>query len=159
MHEEMNGSPAARASGRAQIGAWCARGAAPVGAGPQPDALGVEAWQSLVGGYDNVLLHLAGHTHVHRVTRTAPRGGHAYWELETSTLADYPHQVRVIEIWDEDNGSATIRGVALDYAVDADPIAEDGRRRSTVDVTSGFGRDGRGDPASRNVELWIRRPE
>lgn len=124
-----------------------------------PGAIDVEAWQSLVGGYDNVLLHLAGHTHVHRVTRVSPAGGHAYWELETSALADYPHQVRVIEIWDEDDGSVAIRGAALDYAVDDDPIAAEGRRRAVVDVTSGFGDDGRGEPSWRNVELWVARPD
>jgi 3',5'-cyclic AMP phosphodiesterase CpdA len=130
-----------------------------VGSEKQVDALTVEAWQSLVGGYDNVLLHLAGHTHVHRVLKTAPPGGHAYWELETSALADYPSQMRVMEVWDEDNGYLTIRGIALDYVADNDPIAEDGRRRSVVDYTSGFERDGSGAPEWRNVELWIKKPE
>ncbi|WP_437774663.1 metallophosphoesterase [Sorangium sp. So ce1097] len=129
------------------------------GAPTVPGALTPDAWQALVGGYDNVLLHLAGHTHVHRVTRVTPSGGHAYWELETSALSDYPHQVRVIEIWDEDNGSLAIRGVALDYAVDDDPVAAEGRRRAIVDVTSGFGKDGSGDPSWRNVELSIERPD
>lgn len=131
----------------------------PAGVDAQPDALSVEAWQSLVGSYGNVLLHLAGHTHVHRLTKVEPSGGHPYWELETSALSDYPHQVRVLEIWDEDNGFVAIRGIALDYAVDDDPVAEDGRRRAVVDFTSGFGHDGRGAPEWRNVELWSRRPE
>ncbi|WP_129349908.1 metallophosphoesterase [Sorangium cellulosum] len=131
----------------------------PAGAAAQPGALSAEAWRALVGEYDNVLLHLAGHTHEHRVTRAEPPGGHAYWELETSALADYPSQLRVLEIWDEDNGFVAIRGVALDYAVDGDPVAEEGRRRAIVDFTSGFGSDGSGDPAWRNVELWIERPD
>ncbi|WP_437498801.1 metallophosphoesterase [Sorangium sp. So ce1099] len=129
------------------------------GAPKVPGALSPEAWQAFVGGYDNVLLHLAGHTHVHRLTQVAPVGGHAYWELETSALADYPHQVRVIEIWDDDNGFVTIRGVALDYAVDDDPVAAEGRRRAIVDFTSGFGDDGSGAPEWRNVELSIERPD
>ncbi|WP_104987551.1 metallophosphoesterase [Sorangium cellulosum] len=132
---------------------------APSGSPAAPGALSVAAWQSLVGGYDNVLLHLGGHTHVHRWTRVEPSGGHAYWELETSALADYPHQIRVIEIWDDDNGFVSIRGTALDYAVDGDPVAEDGRRRGVVDLTSGFGKDGSGEPAWRNVELSIQRPD
>lgn len=130
-----------------------------VGSPKQADALTVAAWQSLVGSYDNVILHLAGHTHTHRVTRTAPPGGHAYWELETSALADYPHQMRVMEVWDEDNGFLAIRGLALDYVVEGDPIAEDGRRRSIVDYTSGFARGGSGELAAHNVELWIKRPK
>ena len=124
----------------------------------QADALTVEGWQSFIGGYDNVLLHLAGHTHVHRVTKTAPPGGHAYWELETSAIADFPHQMRVIEVWDEDNGYLTIRGTALDYQVEGDPVAADGRSRSVVDLTSGWLGDGSGEPAGRNLALWIKKP-
>lgn len=130
-----------------------------LGSPPQPDALTVEAWQSFIGGYDNVLLHLAGHTHVHRVTKTAPPGGHAYWELETSALADFPHQMRMIEVWDEDNGYLTIRGTALDYQVEGDPVAADGRSRSVVDFTSGWISDGSGELAQRNVALWIKKPQ
>jgi len=100
-----------------------------------------------------------GHTHVHRVTKTAPPGGHAYWELETSALADFPHQMRVIEVWDEDNGYLTIRGTALDYQVEGDPIAADGRSRSVVDLTSGWINDGSGAPDQRNVALWIKKPQ
>jgi hypothetical protein len=37
--------------------------------------------------------------------------------------------------------------------------AEDGLRRSIVDYTSGFGGDGSGEAAARNVELWIKKPE
>lgn len=122
----------------------------------QADALTMEAWQAFVGGYDNVLLHLAGHTHVHRAWKTTPPGGHAYWELETSALADYPSQMRVMEVWDQDNGFVSIRGLALDYETDNDPIAEDGRRRSIVDLTSGFEQD---RSTQRNVELWIKKPE
>jgi hypothetical protein len=122
----------------------------------QIDALPAEAWRAFVGGYDNVLLHLAGHTHVHRVSKNAPPGGHAYWELETSALADYPSQMRVMEVWDQDNGFVAIRGIALDYGTDNDPIAEDGRRRSIVDLTSGFEED---RTMQRNVELWIKKPE
>jgi calcineurin-like phosphoesterase family protein len=125
----------------------------------QADALTVEAWQSFIGGYDNVLLHLAGHTHLHRVTKTAPVGGHAYWELETSALADFPHQMRVIEVWDEDNGYLTIRGTALDYQIEGDPIAADGRSRSVVDFTSGWVGDGSGTLDGRNVALWIKKPQ
>ncbi len=124
----------------------------------QADAWTADAWTSFVGGYDNVLMHLAGHTHIHRVTKVEPVGGHAYWELETSALADYPHQMRVIEVWDQDNGYVTIRGIGLDYVDEGDPIAKDGRMRAIVDLTSGYGPDGSGDPSWQNVDLWIPKP-
>ena len=69
-----------------------------------------------------------------------------------------PNQMRMIEIWDQDDGFVTIRGVPLDYATDGDPVAADGRKRGVVDWTSSWGQDGTGDPSQRAVELWITKP-
>ena len=53
----------------------------------------------------NVVLHLAGHLHRHRVTQ---RGG--YVEMETASVIDYPQEGRWIEIWrDEAAGTVTLR--------------------------------------------------
>jgi 3',5'-cyclic AMP phosphodiesterase CpdA len=124
----------------------------------QSDALTTEEFQSFVGGYPNVLMHLAGHTHVHRVHKVEPPGGHAYWELQTAALADFPHEMRMIEVWDQDDGFVSIRGIALDYSAEGDPIASDGRTRGVADFTSGWSPDGRGAAGDRNVELWIPKP-
>ncbi|MBX3126838.1 MAG: metallophosphoesterase [Polyangiaceae bacterium] len=130
------------------------------GGAAQATAITVDEWTDLVGAYDNVLMHLAGHTHVHRTTRIEPAGATAtpYWELETSALADYPHQVRLIEITDQDNGFVSIRAIAVDFATDDDPIAADGRRRGITDFTSGWSKDGAGDLGHVNVELWVKKP-
>jgi hypothetical protein len=120
----------------------------------QPDAVTTEAWRALVGSYDNVLMHLAGHTHVHRFAKATTTGGNPYWEVETSALADWPHQVRVFEIWDQGGGAMTIRGIPVDFAVDDDPIAEEGRTLGVVDLTSGWGGDGSGAEGQRAIELW-----
>jgi 3',5'-cyclic AMP phosphodiesterase CpdA len=129
-----------------------------VGGTVQPDAVSVEDFQAFLGGYDNVLMHLAGHTHVHRVTKVEPPGGHPYWELETSALADFPHQVRLIEIVDHDNGFVSIRAIGVDYSTENDDISADGRVRGIIDLTSGWLDDGSGDPTDRNVELWFPLP-
>lgn len=124
----------------------------------QADALTTAQFQALVGGYPNVLVHLAGHSHVHRVLAAKPPGGNAYWELQTASLADFPHQMRVVEVWDQDDGYVSIRGVALDYSTGSDPVAADGRSRGVADFTSGWGKDGRGALGDRNVELWVKKP-
>ena len=130
-----------------------------VGGTAQADALSVEGWRELLSGYDNVIMHLAGHSHVHKVTRVEPAaGGRAYWELQTAALADFPNEMRLLEIWDQDDGFVSIRGVGIDYAVDDDPVATDGRSRAVVDFTSGWSEDGRGEVIDRNVELWIAKP-
>ena len=124
----------------------------------QADALSPAQFQALVGAYDNVVLHLGAHSHVHRLTKIAPPGGHAYWELQTASLADFPHEMRLLELWDEDDGYLSIRGIAVDYVTKDDPVAEEGRTRGVVDFTSGWGKDGRGDPSARNVALWLKKP-
>jgi hypothetical protein len=126
-----------------------------VGGSVQPGAVLPEAWRAFLGQYDNVLMHLAGHSHVHRVTLREPPGGHPYWEVLSSALADHPHQLRLVEIWDQDNGALSIRLVGLDYAVEGDPVAAEGRALGVLDLTSGWVGEASGTFTDRNVELWF----
>ncbi len=48
---------------------------------------------------------------------------------------------------------------AMDYRIEGDPIAADGRARSVVDLTSGWTGDGSGTLDGRNVALWIKKPQ
>lgn len=129
-----------------------------LGGSKQADALTTEQFQAFVGGYDNVLMHLAAHTHVHLLRKIEPTGGHAYWEMQTAALADFPHQMRVLEVYDQDNGYISIRGLALDYSNEGDPLTVEARKLGIVDYTSGWQPDGRGDISARNVEVWIKKP-
>jgi 3',5'-cyclic AMP phosphodiesterase CpdA len=122
----------------------------------QPDAILPDAFRAAVGAHPNVIAHIAGHTHVHSVTAvTAMQAANPYWEVETSALADWPHQVRLVEIWDMDNGFLSLRSVALDYATDGDPVAQEGRRIANADFTSGWGQNSMGAPEDGNVELFV----
>lgn len=124
-----------------------------------PDALTSADWTTYLGGHDHVILHLAAHSHVMHADPKQPLGGHAYWEVASPALADFPHELRLLEIWDQDNGHLTIRTVAFDFATDGDPIAEAGRALGVLDFTSKWEGDGRGpSPTDRNVELWIAKP-
>ena len=124
-----------------------------------PDALTAQQWQEFLGGYDNVVMHLAGHTHRLMVDAIAPAGGHPYWEVVTPSLTDFPAQMRVVEIWDQDNGSLTIKTLAFDFMTDGDPVAAHAHTLGVVDFTTGWEGDGRGTgPDQRNVELWIPAP-
>ena len=112
-----------------------------------------------VGEYDNVIAHLCGHSHVHRVTPIEPMGGHPYWEIITSAIADHPHQMRIFEVRDEDNGYYSLSSIALDVAMpDDDPIAQEGRLRGITDNTSGWQPTGEGVPEDRNVRLFFQLP-
>jgi 3',5'-cyclic AMP phosphodiesterase CpdA len=123
-----------------------------------PDALTTEEWEELVGSYPNVLFSLTGHSHRHRVKAIAPDGGHPFWEILTSAIADYPHQFRVIEIFDQDNGWIMLRATCVDFSVEGDPVADDGRKRGIVDFMSGWLPKEPATTTDRNVELWIEKP-
>jgi 3',5'-cyclic AMP phosphodiesterase CpdA len=126
----------------------------------QADAVLPDPFRDVLGEYPNLLMHLAGHTHVHRVTVVDPPAPTSapYWEVETSALADFPNQLRVIEVRDLDNGFLGIRSVVFDYQSENDPIAEDGRKRAITDFTSGWASEASGTASERNVELYVAKP-
>lgn len=109
-----------------------------LGGTKQNDAMTPDEWRAFLGGFPRVFLHLGAHSHEHHSSVAAPPGGHAYWEVETASLADHPGQMRMIEIWDEDNGSLKIRAIPLDYSEEGDPLAAQFRRRATADYTAGW---------------------
>lgn len=122
----------------------------------QPDAVVSDAFQTILAGYPNVLMHLAGHSHVHRVNLISPATGAPYWEVLSAALADFPSQMRLVEIRDLDNGYYGIALTALDYQTESDPVAEEGRRLSIIDITSGWeANDHAGVVGDRNVELYV----
>jgi 3',5'-cyclic AMP phosphodiesterase CpdA len=125
----------------------------------ETDALSTDQWLAFVGQYPNVLFSMVGHSHENRVRPMTPSTGHAWWEVMTAAIADFPHQFRVVEIYDQDNGWIMMRTAAVDFSVEGDPVAEEGRRRGVIDLTSGWmPNDGTGTANDRNVELWIKKP-
>jgi hypothetical protein len=66
--------------------------------------------------------------------------------------------MRLVEIWDEDNGSLTIRATCIDFATAGDPVAEGARTLMALDRTTGWTSGSTGEPGDRNVILWTPRP-
>lgn len=126
----------------------------------QLDAVSPEAWMDFIGGYPNVIYSIVGHSHRHRVAAIAPKGKHPWWEVMTSAIADFPHEFRSIEIYDQDNGWLMMRATCVNVRLSDDPVAAEGIRGGVVDFTTGYvGGDGNGEPSDRNVELWVKKPE
>ena len=129
-----------------------------LGGGPVPGALDAEDWQALLGEYPGVIAHLCGHSHQHRVRWIEPLGTRGYWEIITAAIADWPHQMRIVEVHEQDGGWLTITGIALDVAVEGDALAAEAKGLGILDFTSGWESGGAGALADRNVRLWIPAP-
>jgi len=120
----------------------------------QADAVLPDAFRKAIGAHGNILAHVAAHTHVHHIAAVTA-GTHPYWEIETSALADWPHQTRLLEVWDLDNGFVSVRSATLDYETDSDPVAAEGRRIADVDFTSGWGQNSMGALEDWNADLLV----
>ncbi len=74
--------------------------------------------------YPNLILWIAGHRHINKVTalkspdETHPELG--FWEVETSSLRDFPQQFRTFEIFRNSDNTISIK------TTDIDPIANAG---------------------------------
>jgi 3',5'-cyclic AMP phosphodiesterase CpdA len=113
-----------------------------------------EEWEALLTSHPAVLFTLVAHSHINLIDRLD--GERPIWMVYTAALADYPHQSRLLEIWDEDNGYLRIHTSTLDFSVEGDPIAADGRQLGTLDYVTGWSfDDGPGTPEDRNVDLFV----
>lgn len=122
----------------------------------EDDALSAEDWLQILGGYPNVLFSMVGHSHQNRV-RVQQTPGHAFFEVMTSALADWPHQMRLVEIFDDDNGTLRMEATPVDYVADDDPLAALGRSLGLIDVLAGWNGSGSGAADERRISLIVRR--
>ena len=74
--------------------------------------------------YPNLILWIAGHRHLNTVTAfPSPDAGHpelGFWQVETSSLRDFPQQFRTFEIVRNSDDTVSI------LATDVDPAVDDG---------------------------------
>jgi 3',5'-cyclic AMP phosphodiesterase CpdA len=123
-----------------------------------PGALDPPAFLRLVAERRAVAFSIDGHSHRHRVRAVATPGGGGFWELTTGSLADFPHQFRLLELWDQDNGWLTLKSRCVDVVVEGNAPAQLARERGVIDYVTGYSADGPGGPDDRNVDLWAPRP-
>lgn len=89
-------------------------------------ALTGPSFRALLGEYPNVVAHLAGHQHRHRV---ADRQG--YVEIETASTLDLPQEARLVEIWRDDvDGTVTVAYETFSHLDDDLPPLGDDPLRS-----------------------------
>jgi hypothetical protein len=86
---------------------------------------------STLHNYPNLLLWIAGHRHINVVTpQPAPAGKgteYGFWEVETSSLRDFPQEFRTFEIVRNDNNTVSIFVTDVDPAVQGESPAAKSR--------------------------------
>jgi 3',5'-cyclic AMP phosphodiesterase CpdA len=124
------------------------------------DAMKPDDFVALLGKYPNIVLSITGHTHVNLVgwvsTGASPTDG--FWEFQTSSLVEFPNQMRLVEIKDEDNGYLSVSLTGIEFATDGDDVAEQARKLAILDYTSGWAGGGVGQREDRNVVLYTKKP-
>jgi metallophosphoesterase (TIGR03767 family) len=133
--------------------------------------------EALVHRYPNAVAWVAGHSHVNDITPFPDGSGGGFWGIRTAAEADWPQQSRLLEVFDNRDGTLSIFGTVLDHASNAtaplaissltnpDPfqLASIGRTLSYNDFQSGAracspNPCGEGSADDRNVELLLKNP-
>jgi metallophosphoesterase (TIGR03767 family) len=134
---------------------------------------------ALLHRFPHAIAWVAGHSHVNDVTPyPAPDGsGHGFWSIRVAAEADWPQQARLLQLFDNRDGTLSLFGTIVDHASEPTApapgtaaasltptdLASIGRTLSYNDAQTG-GRAcepdpcGEGGPEDRNVELLIKDP-
>ncbi len=125
------------------------------------------ALRKALSGYPNVLFYLAGHSHVNQIKRFEPSVDDVvrpFFEVQSASLADWPSQMRLVEIIDGDNGYIAAKLTAFDTPAEIDhlptnDLIADALRLLTMDRAALWDpKAGDGKASDRNVVLWLKKP-
>jgi metallophosphoesterase (TIGR03767 family) len=126
----------------------------------------------LLHEFPNVIAWVAGHLHVNKVDAFPnPSGPGGFWSIRVAAEADWPQQSRLLEVFDNHDGTLSIFGTILDHVGESeapaagasasgmslDDLASVGRTMSFNDLQSGAP-EGEGEAKDRNVELLVPDP-
>jgi hypothetical protein len=129
--------------------------------------------QALLSANRNVIAYVAGHTHENKVLACgSPLGcavGGNWWEINTSAVADWPQENRLVEVMDNRDGTLSIFGTLLDHAAPLSVPAAGPASGFTEAQLAALGRsfsfndpqadhDADGDAQDQNVELLVSDP-
>ena len=134
--------------------------------------------EGLLHRFPHVVAWVAGHSHVNSIEAyPSPEGRGGFWSIRVAAEADWPQQSRLVEFFDNEDGTISIFGTILDHAaaatapasgtaaagLDKGALASIGRTIAYNDTQSGgraCGADpcGEGKASDRNVELLVADP-
>jgi metallophosphoesterase (TIGR03767 family) len=142
----------------------------------QPIHLGDDVEQ-LLFEHPHVIAWIAGHSHVNSIEAHArPEGSGGFWSIRVAAEADWPMQARLLELFDNEDGTLSLFGTIVDHASNAaapapgpaasfstEDLASIGRTIAYNDTQTGARACspepcGEGTAEDRNVELLVRDP-
>ncbi|HLM26161.1 MAG TPA: TIGR03767 family metallophosphoesterase [Thermoleophilaceae bacterium] len=135
----------------------------------------------------SLIAFVNGHEHENRITPVRRRGAAGFWQITTASHIDWPQESRLIDLFDNRDGTLSIFGTILDHAGNANPgssplnttgpqsraqvsrLASISRELACNDPNSNSGAGGpcasstagplsEGARSDRNVELILRNP-
>jgi metallophosphoesterase (TIGR03767 family) len=127
---------------------------------------------NLLHEFPNAIAWVAGHSHDNIVNAFPnPSGQGGFWSIRVAAEADWPQQSRLLQVFDNHDGTLSIFGTILDHVgqaaapapgtpasgMDFNDLASAARTMSYNDVQSGAP-IGEGLPKDRNVELLVKDP-
>ncbi|HEU5062490.1 MAG TPA: hypothetical protein VFT79_04970 [Solirubrobacterales bacterium] len=127
---------------------------------------------NLLHEFPNAIAWVAGHSHDNIVNAFPnPSGEGGFWSIRVAAEADWPQQTRLLEIFDNHDGTLSIFGTIVDHvgqataptpgtpasAMDFNDLTSAARTMSFNDLQSGAP-IGEGQAKDRNVELLIDDP-
>jgi metallophosphoesterase (TIGR03767 family) len=127
---------------------------------------------NLLHEFPNAIAWVAGHSHDNVVNAFPnPGGPGGFWSIRVAAEADWPQQSRLLQVFDNHDGTLSIFGTILDHVgqaaappagtpaagMDLNDLASAARTMSFNDLQSGAPL-GEGQPKDRNVELLIDDP-
>jgi hypothetical protein len=159
-----------------------------------PQDVSAAALDAELASWPNVIAWVAGHTHLHRVRAFKVEEGigsngdieapveckvanacRGFWQIESASLIDFPQEQRLIEVFDNGDGTGTIRAPVLTHSFEkSKPLAEADDRcqlyltdpeavaaavtEANLDAICNQGGTRQGEAGDRNVELMFAMP-
>jgi metallophosphoesterase (TIGR03767 family) len=132
---------------------------------PRTPRLGADLEQ-LFWAHPNVVAFVNGHTHVNTVIPhpNAAAPGTGFWEINTAAHVDWPQQSRLIEVFDNADGTISIFGTMVDHIATPGETSLTPMGMATISRELAFNDPqwghaiNTGTPSDRNVELIVARP-
>jgi len=123
----------------------------------QEFTVGNDQLKSVLFGHPQVIAVLSGHEHRHRIrgyayTANPERG---FWQIQTSSLIDFPQQARILEVINNGDGTGLIRTFVFNQQADG-RLGENARASYKSAAKEGF--NGSGSEKDRDVELVFQFP-